>query len=110
MATAVIITRTMAAITVTTVGTVIGVMGVGSLSELALPQSLARPEPMIATAIGVMAIAIATKLIQIDCISTPALKKAGVFSLGLSHKGFLHPKFLSPAIIEQHILSSLFTS
>ena len=79
MATALIITRTMAAITVITVGTVIGVMGVGSLSELALPQSLARPEPMIATAIGVMAIAIATKLIQMDCISTPALKKAGVF-------------------------------
>ena len=82
VATAVIITRTMAAITVTTVGTVIGVMGVGSLSELALPQSLARPEPMIATAIGVMAIAIATKLIQIDCISTPALKRPGFFSLG----------------------------
>ena len=79
MATAVIITRTMAAITVTTVGTVIGVMGVGSLSELALPQSLARPEPMIATAIGVMAIAIATKLIQMDCISTPALKRPGFF-------------------------------
>jgi hypothetical protein len=100
VATAVIITRTMAAITVTTVGTVIGVMGVGSLSELALPQSLARPEPMIATAIGVMAIAIATKLIQIDCISAPALKKAGVFSLGLSHKAsfilnFFHPQLSS---------------
>ena len=110
MATAVIITRTMAAITVTTVGTVIGVMGVGSLSDLALPQSLARPEPMIATAIGVMAITIATKLIQIDCISTPALKRPGFFFRIESQQGFLHPKFLSPAIIEQHILSSLFTS
>ena len=98
MATAVIITRTMAAITVTTVGTVIGVMGVGSLSELALPQSLARPEPMIATAIGVMAIAIATKLIQIDCISTPALKRPGFFFRSRVTKAFFILNFFHPQL------------
>lgn len=81
MAIAAIISRTTAAITVITVGMVIGVMDVGLRSESARRQLLERPAPMTVTAIGVMAIAIATKLIQIDFISAPALKKLGLFYL-----------------------------
>jgi hypothetical protein len=79
---AAIISRTTAAITVITVGTVIGVVGVGSLWELALLQLLERPEPMTATAIGVMAIAIATKLIKSTLYQPRPQKRPGLFLFG----------------------------